>query len=84
VRYYALPLALIGLAISVYHYLIQTFPSLEGGGGCDPANPCSAKLVNVFDFISIPFMAGCGFIVIAVLLGLYGNKASIQEETTVE
>ena len=84
VRYYALPLALIGLAISVYHYLIQTFPSLEGGGGCDPTNPCSAKLVNVFDFISIPFMAGCGFIVIAVLLGLYVNKTSIKEETTVE
>ena len=83
VRYYALPLALIGLGISVYHYLIQTFPSLEGGA-CDPTNPCSAKLVNVFDFISIPFMAGCGFIVIAVLLGLYVNKTSIKEETTVE
>ena len=81
VKYYALPLALIGLAISIYHYLIQTFPTLEGGA-CDPTNPCSAKYVDIFGFISIPFMAGSGFIVVSVLLGLYVNhKAAIQEES---
>lgn len=80
VKYYALPLALIGFAVSVWHYIIQTFPSLEGGS-CDVSNPCSSKYVNVFDFISIPFMAGTGFIVIAVLLGIYVNKNSFQEET---
>ena len=70
VKYYALPLALGGLAISVYHYLVQLFPSLEGGS-CDPTNPCSARYVEVFGFISIPFMAGAGFILIAVLLAFY-------------
>lgn len=83
VKFYALPLALIGLAISIYHYLIQTFPNLEGGA-CDPANPCSAKYVDIFGFISIPFMAGSGFMVIAVLLGLYVNhKAAVEEEAAV-
>lgn len=80
VKYYALPLALIGLAISIYHYVLQTFPALEGGGGCDPSNPCSAKYVDIFNFVSIPFMAGTGFIVIAVLLGFYVNKNSIKEK----
>ncbi|HEX6222321.1 MAG TPA: disulfide oxidoreductase [Acidimicrobiia bacterium] len=80
VKYYALPLALIGLGISIYHYVLQTFPALEGGGGCDPSNPCSAKYVDIFGFISIPFMAGAGFIVIAVLLGFYVNKNSIKEK----
>ncbi|REK20627.1 MAG: disulfide bond formation protein B [Actinobacteria bacterium] len=70
VRYYALPLSLGGALISIWHYLTQTFPSLEGGA-CDPTNPCSAKYVNVFDFVSIPFMAGAGFIVISVLLAFY-------------
>lgn len=79
VKYYALPLALIGLGISIYHVVIQNFPSLEGGA-CDPSNPCSAKYVDIFGFISIPFMAGAGFIVIAVLLGFYVNKNSIQQE----
>ena len=83
VKYYALPMSLIGLGISVYHYLIQTFPSLEGGS-CDPANPCSAKFVNIFDFISIPFMAGCGFIVISVILAFYvknPDHSQVQAET---
>lgn len=79
VKYYALPLALIGLAISAYHYLIQTFPSIEGGGSCG-AVPCTAKYVDIFGFISIPFMAGCGFIVISVLLGFYVNKNNFQQE----
>ena len=73
VKYYALPLALGGLALSVWHYLTQTFPSLEGGA-CDPTNPCSAKWVDVFDFVSIPFMAGAGFILISVLLAFYVRK----------
>jgi disulfide bond formation protein DsbB len=83
-KFYAFPLALIGLGISIYHYLLQRFPNLEATSACDPNNPCSAKLVDVFNFISIPFMAGAGFIVIAVLLGFYVNKNSIEQETRVE
>ena len=70
VKYYALPLALGGALISTWHYLTQNFPSLEGGS-CDPTNPCSSKYVDVFGFVSIPFMAGSGFIVISVLLAFY-------------
>jgi disulfide bond formation protein DsbB len=70
VKYYTLPLALGGLAISIYHYLIQINPSWEGGS-CDPNNPCSARMVETFGFISIPFMAGAGFMVIAILLAFY-------------
>jgi disulfide bond formation protein DsbB len=84
VKLYVLPFALVGLGISVYHYLIQTFPNLEGGS-CDPDNPCSNIFVSVFGFMTIPFMAGAGFIVIAVLLGLYvNNKATSKEEAGVE
>jgi disulfide bond formation protein DsbB len=83
-RYYALPLALIGLGISIYHYLLQRFPNLEATSSCDPSNPCSLILVNIFDFVSIPFMAGAGFIVIAVLLGFYVNKNSIEQEARVQ
>ena len=70
VKYYALPLALAGLAVSIYHNLVQFNPSLEGGS-CDPTNPCSARFVEMLGFIDIPFMAGAGFIVIAVLLTFF-------------
>lgn len=83
VKYYALPLALTGLGISIYHYMIQRLPSLESGA-CDPDNPCSAVFVDIFGFISIPFMAGAGFIVIAVLLGFYVNKNSVEQKARVE
>ena len=83
VKYYALPLSLIGLGISIYHYLLQTFPSIEEGGACGTVS-CSAKYVDIFGFISIPFMAGSGFIVVSILLGLYVNKNSIQEAARVE
>jgi disulfide bond formation protein DsbB len=69
-KFYALPLALLGLGISIWHYIIEVFPSLEGSA-CDPLNPCSARHVEVFGFISIPFMAGAGFTLIAVLLLFY-------------
>lgn len=70
VKFYALPLAIIGLVISIYHNVVQFFPSLEGGS-CDPLNPCSARSIEVFGFMDLPFMAGAGFIVIAVLLAFY-------------
>jgi disulfide bond formation protein DsbB len=70
VKYYAVPLALVGLVISIYHNVLQFVPSLEGGS-CDPLNPCSARSIAVFGFMDLPFMAGAGFIVIAVLLAFY-------------
>lgn len=38
VRPYALALALAGLPISAYHYLVERFPGLEAAG-CSPDNP---------------------------------------------
>jgi disulfide bond formation protein DsbB len=70
VKYYGLPLALTGLVVSIYHNVIQFYPSLEGGS-CDPLNPCSARSIAVFGFMDLPFMAGAGFIVISVLLAFY-------------
>jgi len=78
VKYYALPLALAGLAVSVYHNVIQFYPSLEGGS-CDPLNPCSARSIEVFGFIDIPFMAGAGFILISVLAAFYMRTENNEE-----
>jgi disulfide bond formation protein DsbB len=70
VKFYAVPIALIGLVISIYHNVLQFFPSLEGTS-CDPLVPCSARTIQMFGFMDLPFMAGAGFIVIAVLLTFY-------------
>ncbi len=63
--WYALPLALAGLGLSVYHYQLQLFPGQ--GSTCDAEAPCTYQWVDSLGFVSIPFMAGCGFVGVAGL-----------------
>lgn len=65
VRWYAIPLAVGGLAISLWHLGVEHLGI--GEGACDIANPCSIRWVEHFGFVTIPFMAACGFVAIAVL-----------------
>jgi disulfide bond formation protein DsbB len=67
VRWYALPLAVAGGLVSVYHMLVERYPSLESGS-CDPANPCSIIWVERLAYLTIPTMALSGFALITVLL----------------
>ena len=63
--WYALPLAVAGLGLSGYHYQLQMFP--QQGSTCDAAAPCTSQWVDSLGFVSIPFMAGCGFVGVAGL-----------------
>lgn len=74
VRRYAQPLAVIGLGIAAYHYLIQAFPSLDSGT-CDLGVPCGARYIELFGFVSIPFMAGAGFLFIVAALALAATQS---------
>jgi disulfide bond formation protein DsbB len=68
VRRYVLPLAVVGGAISTYHYVIQRFPDLAAGS-CSTTVPCTTALVWKFEFVSIPLMALASFgVIVAVLL----------------
>jgi disulfide bond formation protein DsbB len=60
-----------GALISVYHYAVQWMPGLEATG-CALNNPCSAVFVREFGFVSIPFMALCGFVAVIALLAVAG------------
>ena len=62
---YVIPIALIGLALSTYHYQLQLFP--EQASSCQPAIPCHTQWVDQFGFVSIPFMAGSSFLAILAL-----------------
>lgn len=64
---YGLPLSVVGLGIAAYHVLIQFRPALDAGT-CSAAAPCTARYVAVYGFVSIPVMAGSGFLLITSLL----------------
>lgn len=64
----AVPLALIGGAISAWHVIIERNPTLAGP--CDPSNPCTLVWVEEFGFLTIPTMAliaGLAFIALTLL-----------------
>ena len=73
VRKYVWPLCFIGSAISIWHILIENYPTLSGSSSCDPNNPCAVLWVHNW-WITIPRMALSSFLVIAVLVGIEGAR----------
>lgn len=67
VRWYAGPLAAIGLAVSSYHSLIEWRPALDTGS-CDATGPsCSIVWFRMFG-LSLANFAWIGFLTILILL----------------
>lgn len=67
---YALPLSVVGLGTSTYHYLIQKVPGFAPPASCAIGVPCSAAYINWFGFVTIPLLAGTAFLLITVALVL--------------
>lgn len=68
VKKIALPLSIIGLLISTWHYLEQKVPGFAEIKPCTQGVPCSSEYINVFGFITIPFLAGTAFLLISLIL----------------
>jgi disulfide bond formation protein DsbB len=69
IRPYGMALAGVGLAVSLWHTYIETFPDRDPGG-CDPDNPCTIRWVEGLGFWTIPRMAAVCFLLILVVLGI--------------
>jgi disulfide bond formation protein DsbB len=68
VRWYAVPLAAIGAAISAWHTLIEWRPALDDGQ-CEMTGPsCTFVWFREFGFLSLATMALIGFLTILILL----------------
>jgi disulfide bond formation protein DsbB len=64
---YVLTLALLGSVISVYHYLVEWYPTLESNV-CSLDVPCTTVWFREFGFISLPQMALTGFVTVFTVL----------------
>lgn len=64
---FAVPLAVIGGVVSTYHYLVEWFPTLETNV-CSVDVPCTTVWFRKFGFVSLAFMALCGFVAIGTVL----------------
>jgi disulfide bond formation protein DsbB len=66
VKKYIMPLSIIGLLISIYHYMLQMSP-IPLPCSDEVAN-CALKQISYFGYITIPLMAGTAFVVIISLM----------------
>lgn len=71
---YALPLALTGLAISVYHNLVYYGAIPESLTPCTQGVSCSERQIEWLGFITIPLMGLASFITIAALVLIHKPK----------
>ena len=83
IRLYAVVLAAIGGIISVYHILVERYPTLETSA-CDPTNPCSLIWVKRLGYVTIPTMALSGFAAMVALMGVHRrwSRAAQQAVST--
>ncbi len=73
--YYILPLSVLGVLMSSYHYGLQW--GLWGDPtACTGGISCSARYINIAGFITIPFLALTAFTLLTLVMGmtLWANK----------
>ena len=73
---YALPLALVGLGIAVFHLLVSEGIVSETLTPCTQGVPCSQQLIEWFGFLTIPMLSVAAFAAITAMLLAIHLKAS--------
>lgn len=71
---YALPLALAGLAVSVYHNLLYYGIIPESIAPCKQGISCTTVQLEWLGFITIPLMALTAFVLVTACLLFYKSK----------
>ena len=71
IPYYVLPLSILGICMSTFHYLKQKLPMLSEIGSCSSGVPCSGQYINWLGFITIPFLALTAFVLITTTMVLH-------------
>jgi disulfide bond formation protein DsbB len=80
-KVYALPLAIVGLAIAIYHNLIYYGFIPESITPCAEGVPCNAVQIEWLGFITIPLMGLAAFAVIALCLLVHRQRNNNLCET---
>ena len=82
IRLYAIPLAAIGAAVSIYHVQLERFP--EQATFCSVEAPCNLPPVQQFGFVTLAVMALCGFAAIVALLAVARAPRSAADASGAE
>ena len=78
-RKYSMPLLLIGLVLAIYHNLLYFGIIAQDLVPCTGAVSCSSKQLELFGFVTIPFLALLGFASM-LLVVFFEYRCSRQKE----
>ena len=74
---YVIPISVIGLLLSCYHYAMQYIPNFFYDS-CSGGFSCQYKWISIFGFISIPLMALTSFAIILICMSvIHINKLDV-------
>ena len=76
-KVYALPLALIGLALAAYHNLVYYGIIPESLTPCTQGVSCSERQIEWFGFVTIPLMGLAAFLVLSAILLIYKPRKEV-------
>jgi disulfide bond formation protein DsbB len=65
---YVLPISILGVFISGYHYALQKVPALKAFEMCASGVPCSGEYINWLGFITIPLLSFISFVIITMCM----------------
>lgn len=65
--YYIMPVSLLGMFVSTYHYLLEKTDIFASMEICKQGASCTTQWINWFGFMTIPFLALIGFLIITIM-----------------
>lgn len=79
VGYYILPLAIIGFIVSIFHNLVYWSIIPETAAPCVAGISCTTKFIELFGFMTIPFLSFLSFVVVlfSTIIFIKYNKQEV-------
>ena len=71
---YVLPLSVLGMGVSTFHYLEQMVPGFGAEALCSSGVPCSGRYIEWLGFITIPFLALVAFTLITIAMATMARR----------
>jgi disulfide bond formation protein DsbB len=82
---YFLGLSTVGAVIAIYHYQLEHVPHEFSVCSLLPGEtPCNVAVINVFGFISVPFLSMAAFLLITTLILLARGRNDEYEEEEID
>lgn len=77
---YVLPMSILGIILSTYHYAIQKFSFVPVLSQCTGGVSCTTEYASWFGFITIPFLALVAHTIITITLILLIKKTKNEQK----